>query len=141
MDIGSGSGLFSVAAARLGAHVRSFDYDGASVACTVELKRRYGDQISSWQVSEASVLDENLMQDLGKFDIVHSWSVLHYTGDMWRAIENAIDAVAESGDLLYSDLQRSGISQLDLVRDKTPVRSHDYARHAQGSAVAQLEKL
>ena len=34
VDIGSGSGLFSLAARRLGARVHSFDYDPNSVACT-----------------------------------------------------------------------------------------------------------
>src|SRR5687767_13618917 len=34
LDIGSGSGLSSLAAHRLGAEVVSFDYDPASVACT-----------------------------------------------------------------------------------------------------------
>lgn len=38
IDIGSGSGLFSLAARRLGATVHSFDYDPASFACTLELK-------------------------------------------------------------------------------------------------------
>ncbi|MDR2417362.1 MAG: 50S ribosomal protein L11 methyltransferase, partial [Holosporales bacterium] len=38
LDIGSGSGLFSLAAYRLGAEVFSFDYDEGSVACTQKLK-------------------------------------------------------------------------------------------------------
>src|SRR5215203_6429280 len=42
LDVGCGSGLFSLAAMRLGAErVHSFDYDPRSVACTQELKRRY----------------------------------------------------------------------------------------------------
>jgi len=41
LDIGSGSGLFSLAARRLGAIVYSFDFDPHSVACTTELRRRY----------------------------------------------------------------------------------------------------
>ena len=41
LDIGSGSGLFSLAARRLGAEVRSFDFDPDSVACTRELRGRY----------------------------------------------------------------------------------------------------
>ena len=41
LDVGSGSGLFSLAARRLDAAVHSFDYDPQSVACTRELKRRY----------------------------------------------------------------------------------------------------
>ncbi len=34
LDIGSGSGLFSLAAHRMGATVTSFDYDADSVGCT-----------------------------------------------------------------------------------------------------------
>ncbi len=42
LDVGSGSGLFSLAAMRLGAdRVHSFDYDPQSVGCTKELKRRF----------------------------------------------------------------------------------------------------
>ena len=41
LDIGCGSGLFSLAAKRLGGRVHSFDFDPSSVACTAELKRRY----------------------------------------------------------------------------------------------------
>lgn len=41
LDIGSGSGLSSLCARRLGARVHSFDYDGSSVSCTNELRFRY----------------------------------------------------------------------------------------------------
>ena len=34
LDIGSGSGIFSLAAKRLGAKAHSFDYDPKSVRCT-----------------------------------------------------------------------------------------------------------
>src|SRR5580698_3804003 len=47
LDAGSGSGLFSLAAWRLGARVHSFDYDPASAACTAELRRRYALQDGS----------------------------------------------------------------------------------------------
>ncbi|MCC9599447.1 class I SAM-dependent methyltransferase [Stieleria sp. JC731] len=40
LDIGSGSGLFSLAAWRLGASVTSIDYDRQSVACTEQLRER-----------------------------------------------------------------------------------------------------
>src|SRR5437899_6784408 len=58
LDIGSGSGLFSLAARRLGATVHSFDYDPQSVACTNELKRRYFADDPQWKVEEGSALDE-----------------------------------------------------------------------------------
>ena len=50
LDIGSGSGLFSLAARRLGAVVHSFDYDRQSVAGTEKLKERFFPEDSSWVV-------------------------------------------------------------------------------------------
>ena len=41
LDIGSGSGLFSLAARNLVARVFSFAYDPSSVWCTNELKKKY----------------------------------------------------------------------------------------------------
>ncbi|WP_223212088.1 class I SAM-dependent methyltransferase [Thiolapillus brandeum] len=41
LDAGCGSGLFSLAARRLGARVTSFDFDPASVACAETLRQRY----------------------------------------------------------------------------------------------------
>src|SRR5262245_26240746 len=58
LDVGSGSGLFSLAARRLGAQVYSFDYDPLSVACTNELKRRYFPNDNHWVITEGSVLDQ-----------------------------------------------------------------------------------
>jgi len=106
LDIGSGSGLFSLAAKRLGATVYSFDYDPQSVACTQELKRRFFPQDPTWTIGEGSILDEAFVQTLGQFDIVYSWGVLHHTGQMWQALTNAGQLVAPNGKLfiaIYND--------------------------------------
>jgi 2-polyprenyl-6-hydroxyphenyl methylase/3-demethylubiquinone-9 3-methyltransferase len=103
LDIGSGSGLFSLAARRLGAErVHSFDFDPSSVACTRELRRRYFDGDPRWTIEEGSVLDEEFVSALGRWDVVYSWGVLHHTGAMWRAIELAQTRVDEGGRLFIS---------------------------------------
>ena len=107
LDIGSGSGLFSLAARRLGARVHSLDYDPHSVACTTELKARYFPGDDRWKIEEGSALDSDYLKSLGKFEVVYSWGVLHHTGQMWRALENAQLPVAAGGKLfvaIYNDL-------------------------------------
>ncbi len=106
LDIGSGSGLHSLSALRLGARVRSFDYDAASVGCTQDLYRRSLAMPSEWTVEQGSVLDPEFMERLGQYDVVYSWGVLHHTGAMWLAIEAAARRVAPGGVLaiaLYND--------------------------------------
>ncbi len=102
LDIGSGSGLFSLAARRLGAQVRSVDYDPHSVACTKALKRQHFPNDAQWVVQEGSVLDGAFVQSLGRHDIVYSWGVLHHTGAMWHALDHVTQAVAPNGQLLIS---------------------------------------
>ena len=106
LDIGSGSGLFSLAARRLGATVHSFDFDPNSFACTQELRRRYFPGDADWRIEQGSALDSKYLESLGKFDIVYSWGVLHHTGEMWKALENATLPVGAGGKLfvaIYND--------------------------------------
>lgn len=123
IDVGSGSGLFSLAARRLGAEVRSFDYDDRSVACTAELRRRYLPDDPSWSVAQGSVLDKEFLAALGSFDVVYSWGVLHHTGEMWQAIANAAALVAPSGRFaiaIYND--QGALSRYWTVEKRTYCR-------------------
>jgi 2-polyprenyl-3-methyl-5-hydroxy-6-metoxy-1,4-benzoquinol methylase len=112
LDIGSGSGLFSLAARRLGATVHSFDYDALCVACTEELKRRYFPDDASWIIEQGNILDVTYLDTLGTYDIVYSWGVLHHTGAMWIALENIIPLVNEEGKLFISIYNNQGVLSL-----------------------------
>jgi 2-polyprenyl-3-methyl-5-hydroxy-6-metoxy-1,4-benzoquinol methylase len=106
LDIGSGSGLFSLAARRLGAIVTSFDYDPQSLACTEELRARFFAGDPAWTTMPGSVLSPEFMASLGTFDVVYSWGVLHHTGQMWPALEQAQQRVRPGGRFfiaLYND--------------------------------------
>src|ERR1041385_3007902 len=85
LDIGSGSGIFSLNAARLGAaKVVSFDVDPNSVETTRLVKEKFKHLIpanTDWEIHQASILDDSRPQITG--DIVYSWGVLHHTGNMW----------------------------------------------------------
>ena len=97
LDIGSGSGLFSLSAHILGAEVTSFDYDADSVAAIKNIKQQYAPKAENWTIMQGDVLDEAFIKSFGTYDIVYSWGVLHHTGDMWQALENATARVAENG--------------------------------------------
>lgn len=109
LDVGSGSGLFSLAAYRMGADlVHSFDFDTSSVGCTQELHRRYGAD-ERWVVEHGDALDADYMSGLGRWDIVYSWGVLHHTGDMWRALGNTAAVVANGGMFFVSIYNDQGL--------------------------------
>lgn len=102
LDLGSGSGLFSLAAHRLGASVTSVDFDPDSVACTNELRHRFANDPSTWDVTQGSVLDGQWMESLGQADVVYSWGVLHHTGDLKRAVELTAARTKFGGKLMIA---------------------------------------
>lgn len=96
LDIGSGSGLHALAALRLGAEeVVAIDIDPNSVETTAKVLaanapgKRFRTQL-------LSVFDAD-PKELGQFDIVYSWGVLHHTGDLWTAIDKAAAVVRPGG--------------------------------------------
>ncbi len=114
LDIGCGSGLHSLAALRAGAaRILSFDYDPDSVRTTQHL-RTFAGEPSHWTVLQGSVLDKTFMQSLEPADIVYSWGVLHHTGQMWQAIENAANPMKPDG-VFYIALYTT-----DVYLDPTP---------------------
>lgn len=119
VDIGCGSGLFSLAAYRLGAKVFSFDYDENAVNCAKCLRAIYVKQDDTkqddtkqnaavWQIEQGSILDRKFLQNIPKGDVVYSWGVLHHTGDMYQAFENVAEMVKDQGKLFISIYNNQG---------------------------------
>ncbi|HEV2629196.1 MAG TPA: class I SAM-dependent methyltransferase [Pseudolabrys sp.] len=96
LDIGCGSGLHALGAARLGvSRILAIDIDPDSVA-TSDAVLSHHNVAASWQVETTSVFDLDASRQ-GTFDVVYSWGVLHHTGSMWEAIGKAASMVAPSG--------------------------------------------
>lgn len=125
LDVGCGSGLFSLAARRLGAEVISFDRDAQCVACAGELRRWFaasGDP--AWRIQDGDVLDAAFLKSLGVWDIVYAWGVLHHTGDLWAAMEKTACLVKPGGSLFISIYNDQGTwSQCWLMLKKLYVSS------------------
>lgn len=97
LDIGCGSGLHSLAVLHAGAkRIVSFDIDSDSIKATKKLKT-YANNPEHWEVFKGSILDDKAVSSLDKADIVYSWGVLHHTGDMWQAMDNAVSLMKDDG--------------------------------------------
>jgi 2-polyprenyl-6-hydroxyphenyl methylase/3-demethylubiquinone-9 3-methyltransferase len=106
LDLGCGSGLFSLTAYRMGARVTSVDIDPDSVKCSEEIRRSEQADDERWTILAGSALDESALERLGTFDVVYSWGVLHHTGELWRALDLVARRVASGGTLwlaIYND--------------------------------------
>ncbi len=98
LDIGCGSGLFSLAACLLGAErVVAFDYDVNSVQASVALRAKSNIPSERWQIIQGSILDTAFLHQIDAADIVYSWGVLHHTGSLWEAIDQAVSKIKPGG--------------------------------------------
>lgn len=115
LDIGCGSGLFSLAALLLGAkYVTSLDIDEDSVSTTKSVLNTFAPN-KNFDCFVKSVFDLDPKKH-GTFDIVYSWGVLHHTGDMYQAIKNAITMVNSKGLLaiaLYKKTPMCGFWKIE----------------------------
>jgi predicted RNA methylase len=116
LDIGCGSGLFSLAALRLGCkRLLAVDLDPNSVQTTRKTLERYAPAGANWDCQRISVFDFDPAK-VGTFDIVYSWGVLHHTGAMYKAIDKASAMVKPQGILtlaLYGKTPFCGLWRIE----------------------------
>jgi SAM-dependent methyltransferase len=119
LDAGSGSGLFSLAAVRLGAaRVHSFDFDPDSVACTERIRELHALTCERWTVERGDLTDQGYCASLGSFDAVYCFGVVHHTGAMWTALDNLVGTVAPGGLLYLSVYNHQGRASARWMRVK-----------------------
>jgi len=138
LDIGSGSGLFSLCACKAGAsHVTSIDVDPSSVTATKHLRASAGDP-ENWVVRHDSILDGNVARTLPAADIVYSWGVLHHTGNMHEAIVNAAQLVNPGGLFCIAIYNRVTGRFLDSERWLRIKRAYNHSPRAAQAAMESL---
>jgi SAM-dependent methyltransferase len=112
LDIGFGQGIGLFLAASKGANVVGCDINPKCYEAFDNNKRFFPslDTVNFLTVI-GSILSKACIDELqkaigGKYEVVHSWGVLHHTGNMRKAINNALSLVKPGGYLIISIYNR-----------------------------------
>ncbi|MGA2092705.1 MAG: class I SAM-dependent methyltransferase [Sedimentisphaerales bacterium] len=118
LDVGFGQGLTLLVAAELGAKVSGLEINLISIE-VLEFNKQKFPKIKDYSIPVmiGSILDTKMISDLKKvdYDIVHSWGVLHHTGNMWEAIKITTELVKPNGHLIISIYNRHWTSKIWLL--------------------------
>lgn len=116
LDIGFGQGLSLFCAAQAGARIHGVDINPKCREVFLANGRRLEAMIPDAKILVGSILGLETLATLrdwkpGGFDVVHSWGVLHHTGAMWQAIENAASLVRPGGTFVLAIYNRHWTSR------------------------------
>ncbi len=110
LDIGFGQGLSLLAAASEGARVVGCDINPMCGDVLMRNRAHFPElRLPEIPLVIGSILEPETLKRLREsspakngYDFVHSWGVLHHTGNMWGAVDNAADLVAPGGVLILA---------------------------------------
>jgi 2-polyprenyl-6-hydroxyphenyl methylase/3-demethylubiquinone-9 3-methyltransferase len=112
LDIGAGSGLFSIAAARLGAGtIVAIDRDEHCLWAARHNVKRFltAEQAAAIDIVRGDILNTGSLP-ASDADVVYAWGSLHHTGSMWQAIENAAGCCRAGGYFVLAIYNRTKLS-------------------------------
>lgn len=136
LDVGCGSGLFTIACIRLGARqVVAIDCDANSVIATRQNVGRFLDPTEQVRVDVR--VGDILRSEVGseQYDVVYAWGSLHHTGSMWRAIENALTFCRPGGRFVVAIYNATWLSPTWLRVKRSYHRSPPLIRLAMAGAL------
>lgn len=136
LDIGFGQGFSLLSARSLGAVTVGCDINPKCGEALDRNRSLFPDVAGPIALHVGSILDDGTVAALRSadgaggagFDIVHSWGVLHHTGDLRRALANAGSLVRPGGHLVVAVYNRHWSSLPWLGIKAVYVRSPEWVR-------------
>lgn len=128
LDIGFGQGLSLLCANAAGARIHGLDINPKCREAFLVNARQLEGSAPEAKIIVGSVLDAGSLATVQAwapegFDVVHSWGVLHHTGNMWHAIENAASLVRPGGRFVVAIYNRHWTSRMWTVIKRVYVTS------------------
>jgi 2-polyprenyl-3-methyl-5-hydroxy-6-metoxy-1,4-benzoquinol methylase len=135
LDIGFGQGLSLLSAASAGARCLGIDINPRCLQVLDQNRKTFFPDIGGERIAclQGSILDPESIHKLQshsfskdeRFEIVHSWGVLHHSGAMLQAIQNSANLVSSHGHLVLAIYQAHWSSPLwkliKYVYNRSPV--------------------
>jgi len=123
IDIGFGQGLGLLSSIIFGAKSVGVDINEKCYE-TLERNKDFFPELKNVDIPIiiGSILDGSILEKIKSinktYDILHSWGVLHHTGNMWTAIDNCCQLISQNGIFILAIYNKHWSSRLWYIIKK-----------------------